>query len=75
MDAPTYDNLFPHRHLLGIVDLSASEIGFLLDLSDSYVDLNRGADKKQAKLRGQTVINLFFEIAELFSMNILPRYY
>ena len=61
MDAPTYDNLFPHRHLLGIVDLSAVEIGFLLDVSDSYVDLNRGADKKQAKLRGRTVINLFFE--------------
>ena len=61
MDAPTYDNLFPHRHLLGIVDLSAVEIGFLLDVSDSYVDLNRGADKKQTKLRGRTVINLFFE--------------
>ena len=61
MDAPTYDNLFPHRHLLGIVDLSAGEIGFLLDVSDSYVDLNRGADKKQTKLRGRTVINLFFE--------------
>ena len=61
MDAPTYDNLFPHRHLLGIVDLSAVEIDFLLDVSDSYVDLNRGADKKQTKLRGRTVINLFFE--------------
>ncbi|PPR17853.1 MAG: Aspartate carbamoyltransferase [Alphaproteobacteria bacterium MarineAlpha9_Bin7] len=61
MNAPTYDNLFPHRHLLGIVDLSAGEIGFLLDISDSYVDLNRGADKKQTKLRGRTVINLFFE--------------
>ena len=61
MNAPTYDNLFPHRHLLGIVDLSAGEIGFLLDVSDSYVDLNRGADKKQTKLRGRTVINLFFE--------------
>lgn len=61
MNAPTYDNLFPHRHLLGIVDLSAGEISFLLDISDSYVDLNRGADKKQTKLRGRTVINLFFE--------------
>ena len=61
MDAPTYDKLFPHRHLLGIVDLSAVEIDFLLDVSDSYVDLNRGADKKQTKLRGRTVINLFFE--------------
>ncbi|MFP6755091.1 MAG: aspartate carbamoyltransferase catalytic subunit [Alphaproteobacteria bacterium] len=61
MDRLQQDNLFPHRHLLGIADLSASEIGFLLDVSDSYVDVNRGANKKQTKLRGQTVINLFFE--------------
>ncbi len=61
MDRLQQDNLFPHRHLLGIADLSASEIGFLLDVSDSYIDVNRGANKKQTKLRGQTVINLFFE--------------
>ena len=61
MDRLQQDNLFPHRHLLGIADLSASEIGFLLDVSDSYVDVNRGPNKKQTKLRGQTVINLFFE--------------
>ena len=47
--------------MLGIADLSADEISFLLDISDSYVDLNRGTEKKQSKLRGQTVINLFFE--------------
>ncbi len=52
---------FPHRHLLGIVGLAADEIGYLLDLSDSYVDLNRRAEKKLALLRGRTVINLFFE--------------
>lgn len=61
MDGPSYDNLFPHRHLLGIAELSADEIGFLLDLSDSYIDVNRGTNKKQTKLRGKTVINLFFE--------------
>ncbi len=61
MDGPSYDNLFPHRHLLGIAELSADEIGFLLDLSDTYIDVNRGTDKKQTKLRGKTVINLFFE--------------
>ena len=47
--------------MLGIAGLSADEISFLLDISDSYVDLNRGTEKKQSKLRGQTVINLFFE--------------
>ncbi len=52
---------FPHRHLLGIKDLSADEIGGLLDLADSYVALNRRIDKKQDLLRGRTQINLFFE--------------
>ena len=52
---------FPHRHLLGIKDLSALDIDQILDLADSYVELNRQADKKQNLLRGRTQINLFFE--------------
>jgi aspartate carbamoyltransferase catalytic subunit len=52
---------FPHRHLLGIEGLSADEINGLLDLSDTYVDLNRQEEKKRSLLRGRTVINLFFE--------------
>ncbi|MFQ5772905.1 MAG: aspartate carbamoyltransferase catalytic subunit [Kiloniellaceae bacterium] len=52
---------YPRRHLLGIEGLSADEITFLLDLSESYVELNRGEAKKTALLRGLTVINLFFE--------------
>ena len=52
---------FPHRHLLGIEGLSPDEINHLLDLSDSYVALNRRADKKTSLLRGRTQINLFFE--------------
>ena len=57
--APPAD--FPHRHLLGIEGLSPGDIGYLLDLSDSYVALNRRADKKTNLLRGRTQINLFFE--------------
>jgi len=53
--------VFARRHLLGIEGLSAGEIDSLLDLSDSYVEQNRRADKKAALLRGRTVINLFFE--------------
>ncbi|KAF0119183.1 MAG: aspartate carbamoyltransferase catalytic subunit [Rhodospirillaceae bacterium] len=53
--------IFPHRHLLGIQGLSPVEIESLLDLADSYVALNREADKKRGVLRGRTVINLFFE--------------
>ena len=52
---------FPHRHLLGIEGLSADEITALLDLSETYVQLNRQPDKKRSDLRGRTVINLFFE--------------
>jgi aspartate carbamoyltransferase catalytic subunit len=52
---------FPHRHLLGIEGLSAAEISFLLDLSESYVEINRSSSKKSSLLRGLTVINPFFE--------------
>ena len=52
---------FPHRHLLGIEGLTSVEISHLLDLSDRYVALNRGADKVSDALHGRTVVNLFFE--------------
>ena len=57
LDTPGY----PHRHLLGIEGLSAAEIGFLLDLSEGYVEINRRQDKRSELLHGRTVINLFFE--------------
>ena len=52
---------FPHHHILGIEGLSADEITFLLDLSETYVEQNLRADKKGSQLRGRTLINLFFE--------------
>ena len=52
---------FPHRDLLGIEELSATDISNLLDLADTYVDLNRQVDKKNNILRGRSQINLFFE--------------
>ena len=52
---------FPFRDMLGIEGLSASDITNLLDLADTYVDLNRQIDKKTDILRGRTQINLFFE--------------
>jgi aspartate carbamoyltransferase catalytic subunit len=52
---------FRHRHLLGIEGLSPPEISLILDRSESYVEQNRRADKKQSLLRGRTIINLFFE--------------
>ena len=52
---------FPHRHLLGIQGLRPEEIGYLLDLAEGYVEQSRQADKKTSRLRGRTLINLFFE--------------
>jgi aspartate carbamoyltransferase catalytic subunit len=58
-DAPPIS--FPHRHLLGIDQLSPFDIDALLDLADGFVDINRQIEKKLATLRGRTQINLFFE--------------
>jgi aspartate carbamoyltransferase catalytic subunit len=52
---------FPHRHLLGIEDLSRSDILSLLDLADGFVEQSRAVDKTRSTLRGRTLINLFFE--------------
>jgi len=52
---------FPHRHLLGIDGLKASDIDLVLDLAEGYVEQNRQDDKKRSLLRGRTIVNLFFE--------------
>ena len=53
--------MFAHRHLLGIEGLSRADIEAILDLADSYVALNRQADKRADALKGLTQINMFFE--------------
>ncbi|MEM7173574.1 MAG: aspartate carbamoyltransferase catalytic subunit [Pseudomonadota bacterium] len=52
---------YHHPHLLGIEGLTVGEISYLLDLSETYIELNRSAAKKRDLLTGATVINLFFE--------------
>jgi len=52
---------FAHRHLLGIEHISPADITTILDLSETYVDLNRRADKRSDILTGLTQINMFFE--------------
>lgn len=52
---------FAHRHLLGIEPLSQQDITALLDLSETYVDLNRAEAKHGDALAGLTQINMFFE--------------
>ncbi|MFC2970403.1 aspartate carbamoyltransferase catalytic subunit [Acidimangrovimonas pyrenivorans] len=52
---------FRARHLLGIEHLAPEEIKTLLDLAETYVDLNRRTIKKTDVLAGMTQINMFFE--------------
>jgi aspartate carbamoyltransferase catalytic subunit len=59
MDSGAANDAFPHRHLLGIEGLSRHEIIFLLDRADVYADQPR--ELTEPRLRGRTVINLFFE--------------
>jgi len=60
MDAAV-DLSFRQEHLLGIEGLQPFEISCLLDIAETYVALNRRADKKLSLLRGLTHINLFYE--------------
>jgi aspartate carbamoyltransferase catalytic subunit len=53
--------LLPHRHLLGIRDLSPADIELLLDRADTAVAVSRQNEKKLSTLRGRTQINLFYE--------------
>ncbi|MCG7503824.1 aspartate carbamoyltransferase catalytic subunit [Mesorhizobium retamae] len=53
--------LFPHRHLLGISDLSPTDIEILLERADRAVAISRQSEKKTSTLRGRTQINLFYE--------------
>ena len=53
--------MFRARHLLGIEPLAPAEITTLLDLAETYVDLNRRTVKRSDALAGMTQINLFFE--------------
>ncbi len=52
---------FRARHLLGIEHLAPDEITTLLDLAETYVDLNRSPNKHDNALAGLTQINMFFE--------------
>ena len=49
------------KHLLGIERMSVSEILQVLDLAETYVELNRRQIKRSTVLAGMTQINMFFE--------------
>jgi aspartate carbamoyltransferase catalytic subunit len=66
---------FPHRHLLGIDDLSADDIIYLLDEAEPWVAFNRGPRKADGRLAGLTQFNLFFENSTrtLFSFEVAGK--
>jgi len=49
------------KHLLGIQDLSISDVNFILNEAKQFINLNKSKNKKLDILRGKTQINLFFE--------------
>ena len=66
---------FPHRHLLGIDGLSASDLLAILDAAEPWIGFNRGARKADTRLAGLTQINAFFENSTrtLFSFEIAGK--
>jgi len=52
---------WPHRHLLGLEELSAQDIRFLLNTARGFADVSTRSVKKVPALRGKVVVNLFLE--------------
>src|SRR5438552_9227823 len=49
------------KHLLGLEELSADEIRFVLDTALSFKEVSTRSIKKVPALRGRVVVNAFFE--------------
>ncbi|MCC8166250.1 MAG: aspartate carbamoyltransferase catalytic subunit [Planctomycetes bacterium] len=49
------------KHLLGLEELSAEEINFILDRADSFKEICTRPNKKVPALVGKTIVNMFFE--------------
>ncbi len=49
------------KHLLGLEELSAEEIGFILDTADRFKEVSTRSIKKLPALQGRTVVNMFYE--------------
>ncbi len=49
------------KHLLTVEDLSADEIGYILDTASSFKEVSTRSVKKVPALRGRVMVNSFFE--------------
>ena len=52
---------FNPKHILGIKDMTAEQLTFILDTAESFKEINSRDIKKVPTLRGKTIVNLFFE--------------
>jgi aspartate carbamoyltransferase catalytic subunit len=52
---------WPYKDLIAIQDLSAGDIGTILDMAASFKEISRRDIKKVPTLRGKTVVLLFYE--------------
>jgi aspartate carbamoyltransferase catalytic subunit len=50
-----------NKHLLGLRELSAEEITYILDTAEGFEQISTRPVKKAPALRGKLVVNLFFE--------------
>src|SRR5438093_10348214 len=58
---PTQPLSWTRRHLLGLEDLSRTEIETILDTATTFAEVGRRRRKKLPYLKGKVVVNLFFE--------------
>jgi len=52
---------FTRKDILGTQEMNASEITYLLDATESFLEVSTREVKKVPTLRGKTIINLFYE--------------
>jgi aspartate carbamoyltransferase catalytic subunit len=66
---------FPHRHLLGIDQLSVADVETILGEAERWAAFNRGRRKSDDRLAGLTQFNVFFENSTrtLFSFEVAGK--
>jgi aspartate carbamoyltransferase catalytic subunit len=58
---PVVTTRWTRKHLLGLEELSADEILFILDTANSFKEVSTRSVKKVPALRGRVMVNAFFE--------------
>jgi aspartate carbamoyltransferase catalytic subunit len=53
--------IWQHKHLLGLRELTAEDITYILDTARGFEQISTRSVKKAPPLRGKVVVNLFFE--------------